>query len=341
LKYVLGLDTSNYTTSVALLDSNYRIIYDLRQPIKVKEGMKGIRQSEALFQHSENLPQMLDSVLRKYANDIIGVSVSTRPRPIKESYMPVFKAGINAGNIIASTLNIPLFETSHQEGHIEAAKYNKDGEHLHNFDSNEKIALFHLSGGTTEILLDNKIIGGSKDISFGQLIDRLGVSAGFSFPAGKKLGEIACTKLKEIGSYDKIKSMALKEFKHISRSKNELYVNLSGLDSQIKRIIEGNQGSNKCQFNLERLITEVFYLISDCLKTLTKDIKKQYNIMYVIFVGGVSSSKFIREYIISETNESSVRIHFAQPELSVDNAVGVAALGGRQHGFKTRIGQTT
>ncbi len=325
MKYVLGIDTSNYTTSVSIIDRDFKIIEDQRTAIRVREGMKGIRQSEALFQHLENLPDMLEGVLLKYASELEGVCVSSRPRPVTGSYMPVFKAGVNAGKLISDSLNIPLIMTSHQEGHIEAGKYPENGEFEPDSISNDVLAVFHLSGGTTEILLGNEIIGGSKDISFGQVVDRMGVAAGFAFPAGAELDQIALAELEKAGSYDKIKEMALKEFKYIS--KDGLMVNLSGLDSQIKRLAE-----NKTDMDEKKgaMIAAVFYLISHCLKTLTMDLKKQYNVSKVLFVGGVSSSSFIKNYLTGEKELNDIKIHFGRPGLSVDNAVGVAIIGGRE-----------
>lgn len=319
-KYILGIDTSNYTTSVAIIDNQFKIIADKRKAITVNKGMKGIRQSEALFQHLENLPDLLDNLLSEYGSKLSAICVSDRPRPVEGSYMPVFKAGINFGRVISDSLNIPLFYTSHQESHVEAGKYQTP---LFNEDNGKVTGIFHLSGGTTEILLDNKIVGGSKDISMGQLIDRMGVKSGVSFPAGKELDKLALAGLKEYGSYENIKKHVNKTFKPIS--KNGLKINLSGLDSQLDRIIE----SDSYNTDISELSAQVFYLISQCLQALTKDLKKQYNILSVLFVGGVSSSKFIRNYLLEESNNDQVNIHFGKPELSTDNAVGTAIKGGR------------
>lgn len=331
-QYVLGLDTSNYTSSVALIDSDWNIVVDKRIPIKVEEGMKGIRQSEALFQHLDNVPMLLEDILRKYGHSIKAVCASAKPRPIEGSYMPVFKAGLNYGQVAANSLNIPFYETSHQEGHIEAGKYGV----LPNFT--EEIAVYHLSGGTTEILLKNQIIGGTKDISFGQLIDRLGVAAGFPFPAGAKLDEIACS-FDRKGSYFNMEFSEFKKSNNINKkidpqiknqfkpiATDELEINLSGLDSQLKRIIEKEPSDEVIQ----QTVVAVFNLITQCLITLTKRVKKQYNISCVLFVGGVSSSKYIRDALTEEFTDLGVQVCFARQDLASDNAVGTALIGGKR-----------
>jgi N6-L-threonylcarbamoyladenine synthase len=143
---VLGIDTSNYTTSLAITDINGTILADRRKLLTVKQGERGLRQSHALFQHMENLPELFLMILEMTDKTQIGaVAASSRPRPVEGSYMPVFKAGECVARSIAAASGIPIYETSHQEGHISAACYSTE------FIEREFIA-FHLSGGTSEIL---------------------------------------------------------------------------------------------------------------------------------------------------------------------------------------------
>ena len=138
---VLGIDTSCYTTSVALVEDG-RIAQE-RRLLSVAQGERGLRQSSALFQHVERLPELLEALFAHSPGCVDGVCVSTRPRDAEGSYMPVFKAGECAARAIAAAQGVPLVETSHQQGHIRAALVDSGcGEA-------EFVAL-HLSGGTTE-----------------------------------------------------------------------------------------------------------------------------------------------------------------------------------------------
>ncbi|WDC83791.1 hypothetical protein PL321_14915 [Caloramator sp. mosi_1] len=132
---VLGIDTSNYTTSICVVENN-KVVFDKRKILYVEKGKRGLRQSEALFQHIKNIPDLLDE---GYVSNIDAICVSTRPRPYESSYMPVFKAGESIAKSISNVLKIPCYETTHQEGHIEAAKYSIG------FDEDEFIAI-HISG---------------------------------------------------------------------------------------------------------------------------------------------------------------------------------------------------
>ncbi|WP_027398579.1 tRNA (adenosine(37)-N6)-threonylcarbamoyltransferase complex transferase subunit TsaD [Anaerovorax odorimutans] len=315
--YILGIDTSNYTTSLAVTNKLGEIVIDYRKPLIVKQGERGLRQSYALFQHMENLPNMILELFNKIdKNKIAAVSVSDKPRPLKDSYMPVFLCGVNYGKIIAASLSIPFFKFSHQEGHLQAIK------NYSPLNGSNKFLAYHLSGGTCELLkvsmLGNnfdkiEIIGGSKDISFGQLIDRVGVAMGFSFPAGKALDEKAL----------KYKSQLLidntKQNKILSPiALNGLYINLSGIETQ-------------CQRNIDNSILsfELFTKISNCLCKLSEKAVKETGINQIMFAGGVSASKFIKEEIEKYFNNKKITLAFGNPKLSSDNAVGISLLGGK------------
>ena len=172
---VLGLDTSNYTTSVAVTDARTReILADERVLLTVKSGEKGLRQSDALFQHWNNLPVLLERVLPRFGAELKAVAVSDRPRAQEGSYMPVFTAGVNAARILAAQTGAELLFCSHQEGHIRAAAYGSDADP----DGGQSLLCAHLSGGTLELVLREpdgscRICGGTKDISYGQLLDRM------------------------------------------------------------------------------------------------------------------------------------------------------------------------
>jgi len=304
-KYILGIDTSNYKTSVAVVDLDGNIIVNNSKLLKVKKGDKGLRQSEAFFYHSNDLPFMIKNAMAKddVMGKVIAVAVSDRPRPVEGSYMPVFKVGENAGLMISSSLGIPLYTFSHQEGHIKAiSKYQKIA------NPNKYIA-YHLSGGTSEALLiddDITIVGGSKDISLGQLIDRVGVKLGYEFPAGKRMDEIAVK--------EKIK------LNPTGVKLDDGYFNLSGLETQCMKALDAKLDT--------AIVPGLFKTLGDLMVNLTDYLSVKYQVYDFVFTGGVSSSEFLRKYV---DYKSSKNIYFGDPLLSSDNAVGIALLGGEKY----------
>jgi N6-L-threonylcarbamoyladenine synthase len=187
----LGIDTSNYTTSAAIVAADGTMVANSRKLLEVKQGEKGLRQSDALFQHWNALPVLLQPLLSEYGKDIAAVCAGNRPRPVEGSYMPVFTAGTNLGKTLAAALGAQFFELSHQEGHFLAASYESET------DFSRPVICAHLSGGTLELVLSGggqyRKIGGTKDISYGQIIDRTGVDLGLSFPAGRAVDDMACS----------------------------------------------------------------------------------------------------------------------------------------------------
>lgn len=126
-KYYLGIDTSNYTTSVALIDENNNILVDLRRVLKVKKGQRGLRQQEAVFQHINNMSVLIEEMSKLVdVYNIDTVSCSSRPRNLPDSYMPVFMVGKQQALIISNLLKTKFREYSHQEGHIAAGVMNRN-----------------------------------------------------------------------------------------------------------------------------------------------------------------------------------------------------------------------
>ena len=146
----LGIDTSNYTTSVAVFDDETGEIIQQKKLLPVREGQLGLRQSDAVFHHTAQLHTLFERLAASAdTKKIVAVGASARPRPVDGSYMPCFTVGENTAKILAAALQVPFFAFSHQEGHIAAALYGAGRPDL----LNKTFIAFHVSGGTTEAVL--------------------------------------------------------------------------------------------------------------------------------------------------------------------------------------------
>lgn len=298
-EYVLGIDTSNYKTSLAVV-SRDEIVIDNRRFLEVKPGERGLRQSEALFQHIKNLPDMFENLNKHFNGEIAAVTYSSRPRPVEGSYMPCFLAGESFAKSIAAILKVPCFDFSHQEGHIAAAAYGLEDE------LGEDFIACHFSGGTCELLHNFEIIGGTKDISFGQVLDRTGVAMGMAFPSGEEMDEIAC-------------SCSSTESLLTPVRVKDSYINLSGFETQIQRKIESA--------DRDKLIKDIFDKSADSISEMLKQASVSTGIKDILLSGGVASSRYIRNRLRTDFANGSLNILFGDSALSSDNAVGVALLG--------------
>ncbi|HPO03962.1 MAG TPA: hypothetical protein PLV37_00420 [Bacillota bacterium] len=308
---ILALDTSNYTTSIAIVEKSEKILFDLRETLKVKPGERGLRQSQALFQHIQNLPVLLEKSFEAInADRIAAVAVSDKPRPLTGSYMPVFTGGLSCGRMLSATLKIPVFRFSHQEGHLAASAYGTG------LDPKEPFLAFHLSGGTTELLhVDSgKItkLGGTKDLSFGQVIDRAGVRAGLNFPAGKEMDKLA------FGAAPFDNTI----FKPVHFS--GLDINLSGLETQAERWM------NEESPDLATLSLLLFRAIAETIIRWLSKAMEATGCNKILFTGGVASGEYIKREIHKCFSSDICTVIFGQPFLSSDNAVGIGLLGVNQ-----------
>jgi N6-L-threonylcarbamoyladenine synthase len=307
-KCFVGIDTSNYTTSVALCDFEGRIIANLKAPLTVKSGERGLRQSDAVFAHIKNLPALTDKLsdlLKDY--EAVAIGVSATPRAVEGSYMPCFLSGVAAAHSFAAARQIPIYKTAHQNGHVMAAMYSSgEAERL----LKNRFLAFHVSGGTTEVLLvtpredgeifDIELVGETEDINAGQAIDRIGVMLGLDFPAGRELEALASSYQ---GSLEK-KKISVKNCR----------CNLSGVENIAKKLYEA--GEKK-----EKIAAVTFDFIQRTLCEMAKQAIEKYGEMPILFAGGVMSNRLMRG-AISRRFEA----YFAEPEFSADNAAGVALL---------------
>ncbi len=298
----LGFDTSNYTTSVAIYDNGQ--VVQRKRLLPVKEGERGIRQSDAVFHHTKAYAELLEETLASYSGEILGVGASVTPTTQPGSYMPCFLVGENAARTVASSLKIPFCSFSHQQGHIAAALYSAKRTDL----LDKSFLAFHVSGGTTDLVLcepdkDSVIkitsVSSSSDLKAGQAVDRIGVKMGIPFPAG-------------IG----VERLALKSEK-VYKNKiklNDGFCSLSGLENKCLKMLENGETQED---------TAKFLLcyIADTVSAMTEFAFHKLGALPIIFAGGVMSNTIIKNIITSRFDAS-----FAQPEFSCDNAAGIAFL---------------
>ena len=281
------------------------LLFNLKAPLPVKEGECGLRQSDALFAHTKNLPELFARARTELAGKrVLAVGVSEKPRNAEGSYMPCFLAGVSAAAGIASVSGMPLYRFSHQCGHLRAALFSAGRDEL----TASPFGAFHISGGTTEMLLvtpsahgfHTEIVGGTKDLNAGQLVDRIGIALGLSFPAGPALEALAATYA------GKVPKRSVKT--------EDGYIHLSGVENQARQILEAEQS---------REMTAAFVLdhLARAIVAMSLDFRKKHALP-LVYAGGVMSNAYIRAYIEENISDAS----FAEPALSADNAVGIAVL---------------
>ena len=305
----LGIDTSNYATSLAVFDTNAgEVVCDCKKFLPVKAGQLGLRQSDALFHHTAALPDLLAELGTKAdLTQISAVGVSAKPRPVEGSYMPCFLAGVNAAAAFALGKGIPLIHTTHQQGHIAAALFATGEREL--FEQENLV--FHVSGGTTDLLLCQGAeritpLGTSQDLYAGQAVDRLGVKLGYPFPAGVYVSEQAAQCTEKV---------------HPKVSVKGVNCSLSGLENQYTKLLaEGKDPAYVCKYCL--------ICVAETLTRMARAALEDHPGLPVVFAGGVMSSDLIRTYVSARVPGA----RFVPGKYASDNAIGVSILAAREQG---------
>ncbi len=301
---VIGFDTSNYTTSIACFNGKDGV--NCSKLLPVKQGELGLRQSDAVFAHIKSLPELSGRLFSDMGNiSIEAVGVSTRPRAVEGSYMPCFMVGYSHAKLLSDQLHVPLVEVSHQQGHVAASLWSAgrmdlmDTPHL----------AWHLSGGTTELLLVEPDgwnvkctkIGGTTDISAGQLIDRTGQLLDLPFPSGKHIDGLSIDA--QLSETFRVKCSGL-EF------------SLSGVQNKVQQFYDRTGDKTETAAYCLRCVAEAVYLASE-------HAIKAYSGLQIVFSGGVASNTLLRKRI------APLSPVFSEPQYSTDNAMGVAVLTNR------------
>lgn len=309
---VLGIDTSNYTTSCAWYDTESGVILQKKQLLPVPDGQAGLRQSDAVFHHTRQLPQLMTVLADEKGGglrpDAIGVSIA--PRSEEGSYMPCFLAGRGVAVILAAAEEVPLHETSHQMGHILAALYSADQLAWLDRDAASFLA-FHVSGGTTDLVrctpdadsvLHIEPVASSLDLKAGQAVDRVGMMLGLKFPCGMALEQLA---------------MQSDIQAHMTVKLKEGCCSLSGLQSQCAQMHEkGVSAPDIARYCLNSIAAVLRKMTLAAAQPGTK----------VLYAGGVLSDRLIQD----ELRKLPLKTAFAAPEFSCDNAAGIAIYAARR-----------
>lgn len=314
----IGLDTSNYTTSAALFDAEKGIfLSNVKRLLGVSEGERGLRQSDAVFAHVKNLPSVTSEAFDgAIPEKIRAIGVSATPRDVEGSYMPCFQVGLAAASTLSSAMKKPLHAFSHQAGHVMAAVFSSGAMELCEKD----FLAFHVSGGTTELLLvkrgtarpfDIEKIGGTLDLNAGQAIDRSGVRLGLKFPCGAELEKLALANDTPI------------ERSGVSVKGCEC--NLSGLENHVDKLI--SEGRAK-----EYVAAYVLDFVGRTLVKLTANALERLGDIPVLYAGGVMSNSIIKDMLRAKLRKHE--LYFAEPKFSSDNAAGTALLTAMAEGEK-------
>ena len=301
----IGIDTSNYTSSCAVYDSFNDEMISLKKLLPVAEGQLGLRQSDAVFHHTRNLPPLLTELCLQINDDVAAVSASYAPRDAEGSYMPCFSVGEGYASVLSSAYRANCFKFSHQAGHVAAALWSTGQTQL----IEREFIAFHVSGGTTDVLyvrpdtenvFSIEMIGSSLDLKAGQAVDRVGGMLNLSFPSGPALDDLAAASEKTFRVRPFFKDGCC---------------SFSGVENKCRNMADsGESASDVAKYCID--------YICEAVRLMTKSAIEKKGNLPLIFAGGVMSNSIIKKTLSEEFGA-----YFAPAKFSSDNAAGTAYLG--------------
>lgn len=303
----LGIDTSNYATSLAVFDTNAgEVVCDCKRFLPVPGGSTGPAPERCAVPPYRRPAGNAGRTGQKGEPDADRSCRRIRQAPpVDGSYMPCFLAGVSAATAFCAAKGIPLVQTTHQQGHISAALFAASGADL--FGKEELV--FHVSGGTTDLLHCKgpdsiTCIGTSSDLYAGQAVDRLGVRLGYAFPAGIYVSQLAAACTENIKPKVSVRGTTC---------------SLSGLQNQCEKLLaEGKSPEYVSKYCL--------LCVAETLRRMAAAALERNPGLPVVFAGGVMSSEIVRDYITKRMQYA----YFVPGKFASDNAIGVSILAARE-----------
>lgn len=353
---ILSIETSCDDTGVALIKKTKKEIKVLSSAVASQEEVHkkwgGVYPTEAKREHEKNLFPVFRTVLEKAdfikkgsvkspanINDILSRETSLREAlkdffnhnsikkidaiavTIGPGLEPCLFVGVNFAKALSSYLKIPIIPVNHIKAHIMYFLINKE-------KIEPPLLALIVSGGHTELVLVKSftslyLIGKTRDDAAGECFDKTARILGLEYPGGP-----AISKMAELAEEDCNKKLNLKLPRPMKYSFNYDF-SFSGLKTAVLYDYKKRSKEEQVDINyISCMSKEIESAIIDVLLFKLKKAIKKYNIKTVVFGGGVTANKKLREEAEKIKNDiADVKILFPPISLTTDNAemIGIAA----------------
>ncbi|MEA1971733.1 MAG: tRNA (adenosine(37)-N6)-threonylcarbamoyltransferase complex transferase subunit TsaD [Candidatus Cloacimonadota bacterium] len=311
-KKILAFESSCDDTSVAIVESNYKVLVNFTsaQPEHAKFG--GVVPEVASRLHIKNVMQLTKNVLlhaKLNLSDIDAVAVSVNPGLIGSLLV-----GVSYAKSLAYSLDIPLIAVNHILGHIYANK-------ISNPDLEPPFLALIVSGGHTELVnfkttLDFDVVGRTRDDAAGEAFDKTAILLNLGYPGGPIIDRKA--KKGDPNFY---------KFPRAMNRKDNFDFSFSGLKTAIMNYIKSHD-SDFIQNNKNNIAASVQNAITDSLFNKTTNYAKKHRINKIVIAGGVSANSNLRQKFDNFSDKSGCKVFYPELQYCMDNAamIGAAAV---------------
>ncbi len=314
--YILGIESSCDDTSAAVL-RNGVLLSNVTASQEVHKAYGGVVPELASRAHQQNVVPVVDQAIKRagITKEQLSAIAFTRGPGLMGSLL----VGVNFAKGFARSLEIPLIDVNHLQGHVMAhfIKESDDDNHMPPFP----FLCLLVSGGNSQIVKvnaynDMEVLGQTIDDAAGEAIDKCSKVMGLGYPGGPIIDRLG-------------KNGNPKAYKFSEPHIPGLNYSFSGLKTSFlynmrKWIAED---PDFIEHHKEDICASLEYTIVDILMKKLRLAVKQTGIKHVAVAGGVSANSVLRVSFQEHAAKYGWTIYIPKFSYTTDNAAMIAAVG--------------
>ena len=313
---ILGIESSCDDTSAAVIKDGY-LLSNVVSSQAVHEAYGGVVPELASRAHQQNIVPVVHEALKRAGvtkEELSAVAFTRGP-----GLMGSLLVGVSFAKGFARSLNIPLIDVNHLNGHVLAHFIKAEGEE--NRQPNFPFLCLLVSGGNSQIILvkaynDMEILGQTIDDAAGEAIDKCSKVMGLGYPGGPIIDKLARQGNPKAFTFSKPHSPGLDY--SFSGLKTSFLYSLRDWLKEDPDFIEHHKVD---------LAASLEATVVDILMDKLRKAAKEYKIKEVAVAGGVSANNGLRNAFREHAEKYDWDIFIPKFSYTTDNAAMIAITG--------------
>ena len=318
--YILGIESSCDDTSAAVL-RNGVLLSNVTASQDVHQAYGGVVPELASRAHQQNVVPVVDQALKRagVTKEQLSAIAFTRGPGLMGSLL----VGVSFAKGLARSLNIPMVDVNHLQGHV-LAHFIKESDDDHSVPPLPFLCLL-VSGGNSQIVKvnaynDMQVLGQTIDDAAGEAIDKCSKVMGLGYPGGPIIDRLARQGNPQAYKFAEPHIPGLNY--SFSGLKTSFLYNLRDWVKEDPDFIEKHKAD---------LAASLEYTIVDILMKKLRLAVKQTGIKHVAVAGGVSANNGLRNAFHEHAKKYGWTIYIPKFGYTTDNAAMIGITGYRNH----------
>ena len=313
---ILGIESSCDDTSAAVIKDGY-LLSNVVSSQAVHEAYGGVVPELASRAHQQNIVPVVHEALKRAGvtkEELSAVAFTRGP-----GLMGSLLVGVSFAKGFARSLNIPLIDVNHLNGHVLAHFIKAEDEE--NRQPNFPFLCLLVSGGNSQIILvkaynDMEILGQTIDDAAGEAIDKCSKVMGLGYPGGPIIDKLARQGNPKAFTFSKPHILGLDY--SFSGLKTSFLYSLRDWLKEDPDFIEHHKVD---------LAASLEATVVDILMDKLRKAAKEYKIKEVAVAGGVSANNGLRNAFREHAEKYDWDIFIPKFSYTTDNAAMIAITG--------------